>query len=226
MTKRWNTVLYHGKKNHQQHTFLKEAGRRNEIVREPIRREVLTLLPSSFQQNFYPVQTFQLTEGHGRKRKAIFNKQTYNIRWALCVCVCVCFKGNLSRLVFHTLPPLFTCQTRGGTWAASRHSWSSRSTVDWISGQWKATLGTMTRHSLPSSVDQGGTWLFGWLGVHAAPINIKCRLRMGTESLPNGWQTAAPHSASMSRRGAQDTQPSIASTWKLFKHWVKARSFI
>lgn len=30
----------------------------------------------------------------------------------------------------------------------------------------------MTRHSLPSSVDQGGTWLFGWLSVHAAPINI------------------------------------------------------
>lgn len=50
---------------------------------------------------------------------------------------------------------------QGGTWF--KCSLGHKGTADWISGRWKATLGTTARHPPPSSADGGGTWLVGWL---------------------------------------------------------------
>lgn len=66
------------------------------------------------------------------------------------VCLLNCYCSFKLCLSYTT--PYFTCQNGGGIWLA-RGSLSNKGTVDWISGQQKATLGTMTRYSLSDGVD-------------------------------------------------------------------------
>lgn len=89
---------------------------------------------------------------------------------ACIICLLNCYCS--SKLCLSYTTPSFTCQNGGGIWLASRSSLSNKGTVDWISGQQKATLGTMTRYSLCDCVDEGGAWLFCLSSVCAAPISI------------------------------------------------------
>lgn len=74
--------------------------------------------------------------------------------WWSCACILCLLNCYCSfKLCLSYTTPYFTCQNGGGIRLASRSSLSNMGMVDCISGQQKATLGTMARHSLSDCVD-------------------------------------------------------------------------